>query len=43
LRNNPKAISKFVLAYPVVFRFRAGLLDELAMLLHQALYEKLGQ
>jgi hypothetical protein len=29
-----KAISKFALAYPAVFRFRAGSLDVLAMLLH---------
>jgi hypothetical protein len=34
LRNNPKAFSKFVLACPAVFRFHAGSLDVLAMLLH---------
>jgi hypothetical protein len=32
--NNPKAFSKFVLAFPAVFRFCAGSLDVLAMLLH---------
>jgi hypothetical protein len=31
-----KAISKFALAYPAVFRFCAGSLDVLAMLLHHS-------
>jgi len=35
LRNSPKAFSKFVLACPAGFFFRAGSLDVLAMLLHQ--------
>jgi hypothetical protein len=34
-RNNFKVFSKFMLAYPAVFHFRAGSLDVLTMLLHQ--------
>jgi hypothetical protein len=34
IAHNFKAFSKFVLACPAISRFRAGSLDELAMLLH---------